>query len=78
MEYDWGKCQSSHICGVLKESCIDIAECHRKVVSGKKVLGAIRYLVDARGVQLHDARVLFKALFVLLLPYGSDTSMWRE
>ena len=37
---------------VLDESDVDGAECCRKVVSGRKVSGFIRYLVNARGLQL--------------------------
>ena len=35
--------------GMLYESNTDVAECHRKEASGRKVAGAIRYLVNARG-----------------------------
>ena len=37
---------------VLEESGTDLVECSRKVVSGRKVAGAIRSLVNARDLQL--------------------------
>ena len=37
---------------VLDESGTDEAECSRKVVSGRRVPGVIRYLVNARSFQL--------------------------
>ena len=37
---------------VLDESGIDGAECSRKVIHGRRVVGAIRYLVNARGLKL--------------------------
>ena len=36
----------------LDESSTDVSECHRKVMSERKVVGAIRSLVNARGLQL--------------------------
>ena len=37
-------------------------ECRRKVASGRKVVGAIRSLANARGMQLKSARALHEAL----------------
>ena len=37
---------------VLDESGTDEAECNRKAASGRRVSGAIRSLVNARGLQL--------------------------
>ena len=37
---------------VLDESGTDRAECSRKVASGRRVVGAIRSLVNARDLQL--------------------------
>ena len=37
---------------VLNESGIDGAECSRKVASGKRVVGGIMSLVNARDLQL--------------------------
>ena len=45
---------------VLDESGTDEAECSRKVVSGRRVAGAIRSLVNARNLKLECARVLHK------------------
>ena len=39
------KSQNLNIWGVLKESDTDKAECSRKAVSGRKVVGVIRSLV---------------------------------
>ena len=58
---------------VLDKSGIDEAECSRKVVSGRRVAGAIRYLVNARSLQLDCARVLHESLLVPVLMYGSET-----
>ena len=58
---------------VLDKSGIDEAECSRKVVSGRRVAVAIRYLVNARSLQLDCARVLHESLLVPVLMYGSET-----
>ena len=63
---------------VLDESRTDEAECSREVVSGRKVAGAIRSLVNARSLQLECARVLHESLLVPVLTYGSETMIWRE
>ena len=52
--------------------------CCRKVVSGRRVAGAIRSLVNARGLQLECAKVLHDSLLVPVLMYGSETMIWRE
>ena len=41
---------------VLDESGTDVAECRRKVASERKVEGAIRTLVNGRGLQLESSR----------------------
>ena len=46
--------------------------CRRKVVSGRKAAGVIRYLVNARGLQLDCARVL------PALMYSGKTVIWKE
>ena len=46
-------------------------ECNRKVVSGRRVAGAIRSLVNARDLQLECARVFHETLLVPVLMYGS-------
>ena len=54
------------------------AECSRKLASGRRVAGAIRFLVDARDLQLECARVLHESLLVPVLLYGSETTLWKE
>ena len=55
---------------VLDESGTDKADCHWKMVSGRRVAGAIRYLVNARDLQLECARVLHETLPVLVIMEG--------
>ena len=43
---------------ILYESGTHEAECHRKLISGRKVAGAIRSLIDARNLRFEYARVL--------------------
>ena len=59
----------------LGESGTDGPECSRKAVSGKRVVGAIRSLVNARALQLECARVLHKTLLARVLIYGSETML---
>ena len=63
---------------VLDESGTVEAECSRKVVSGRRVGGAIRCLVNARSLQLESARVFHESLPMPVLIYGSETMIWRE
>ena len=37
---------------ILDESGTDVGECRRKVASGRKIAGAIRFLGNARGLVL--------------------------
>ena len=53
-------------------------QCSRKVVSGERVAGAIRSLVNDRSLQLECARVLHKSLLVPVLIYGNETMIWRK
>ena len=46
---------------VLNESGTDDAEFHRKVDSGRKDAGTIKFVVDARGLQLKCLRVLHES-----------------
>ena len=62
----------------MDKSGIDGADCKMKVVSRRRVAGAIRSLVNARDLQLECARVLHETLLVLALMYGSETMIWRE
>ena len=43
---------------VLDESGTDEADCSRKMASGRRVAGVIRYLINGRSLQLECARVL--------------------
>ena len=63
---------------VLDESGTDVAECRRKLTSGRKVAGAIRSLVNAKGLQPECERLLHEGLLVPVLLYGSETIIWRE
>ena len=63
---------------VLDESSTDKAVCSRKVVSGRRISGAISSLVNASGVQLACAMVLLETLLVSVLMYGSETMIWKE
>ena len=45
---------------------------HGRVVSGKRVAGAIKSLINARGLQLECAKVLHKTLLVPVFMYGSE------
>ena len=47
-----------HLGCVLDESGSDEAECRRKTACGRSVAGAIRSLVNARGLELECVRVL--------------------
>ena len=49
---------------VLDKSGTDEAECSRKVVSGRRIAGAIRSQVNARFLQLEYARCLFLHMVV--------------
>ena len=52
---------------ILDESVTDGVKCSRKVVSGKRMAGAIRSLVNARELQLECARLLHETLLVPVL-----------
>ena len=56
----------------MDESGTNEAKCSRKVVNGKRDVGAFRSLVNARGLQLQYARVLHESQLVLILKYGSE------
>ena len=57
---------------------VETRQCSRKVASGRRVAGAIRFLVNARSLQLECARILHNSLLVLVLMYGSESLVWRE
>ena len=56
----------------------DIAECSRKMESGRRVVDAIMPLVNARDLQLECARVLHERLPVPVRMYGTKTMLWKE
>ena len=68
-----------HVDGIHLRHVLEIkylthgAECSRKVASGRRVAGAIRSLVNARGLQLEFAKVFHETLLVSVLTYGSET-----
>ena len=57
----------------MDESGTDEAECSRKGDSERRVVGAIRSLVNARSLQVECARVLHESLLVTVFIYGSET-----
>ena len=63
---------------ILDESGTDEKECSRKVVSLRKVAGAINSLVNIRNLQLGCTRVLHEPLLTPVLTYGSKTMIWRK
>ena len=63
---------------VLDESRTYEAECSKKVASGRRVADTIRPMVNARGLQLECARVLYDSLLMPVLMYGSETMLWKE
>ena len=71
-------CRSFRIWDVLDESGTDEAECRSKVTCGRRVAGAIRSLVNAKGLQLQRARVLHEQLLLTVPMYGSETMIRKE
>ena len=63
---------------VLDKSHTYGAEYSRKVVSVRRVVGAIRSLFSDRDLQLENARVLHETLLVHVLMYCSETMLWKE
>ena len=63
---------------VLGKSGTELTKCSWNIVSGKRVTGATRSLVNANDMQLKCARVLHETLLLLLLMYGSKTMLWKE
>src|SRR5678816_2452184 len=54
------------------------AECSRKVVNGRKVVGAIKSLVNVKGLSLECARVLHESMLLTVLLYSSETMVWNK
>ena len=48
------------------------------VASGRKVVGAIESLVNARGIQLECVRVSHETLLPPFFMYGSETMVWKK
>ena len=48
------------------------------MASRRGVAGAIRSLVNAKGLQLQCTRALHVPLFVNVLMYGSEAIIWKE
>ena len=65
-----------HVSEFLDDVGTDGAECSRKVAHGRRVGGAIRFLVNARDLQIECARVLKEALLVPV--HSSETVLWKE
>src|SRR5678816_2220515 len=63
---------------VLDEKGTDDAKCSRKVVNGRKVAGAIKSLVNAKGLSLECARVLHEGMLLPVLLYSSETMVWNK
>ena len=64
----WNMCRNLNIWDVFWKN---------QVESGRRVAGAIRFLVNVRGLQLECARVLHETLLVPFLIYGSETMILR-
>ena len=52
MGHDWGKCQSSNIRGLFWMNRVLILQYRKKVIIGRKVAVATRYLINDIGLQL--------------------------
>ena len=61
----------------MNESGTGYVDSFRKLASGRKVAGRIRSPVDARGLQLECARVLYDGLLIPVLLYFSETMILR-
>ena len=63
---------------VLNEKGNDEADCDNKVLHGRKMAGAIRSLVNVKGMSVECARILHESILVPTLVYGSETMVWKE
>ena len=77
-KHDWRKSLFKYLGWDLDESGTELAECRKKVASGRKVASVIRPLVDAMGLQLQCEWVLHEGLFMPVPLYGSGTMVWKE
>src|SRR5678815_5825754 len=78
MVSSWNKCLSLNIGYMLDEKGTDDAECSRKVVNVRKVAGAIKSLVNVKGLRLECARVLHEGMLLPVLLYSSETMVWNK
>ena len=62
---------------VFEESGTDGPECSRKVASWRRVIGAIRSLVNGRDLRLECPIVLHETLLVPVFTYGRETMLWK-
>ena len=53
-------------------------QCNRKVANGRRVAGAIRFLINARSLEVDCVRVLHESLLVPVLMYDSETREERS
>ena len=71
--------RSEHLSEFKYFGCdLDESECSRKVANGRRVEGAIRFLVNARSLQLECTRILQESLLVHVLMCGSETMTCKE
>ena len=63
---------------MLDDKGTDDAECGRKVSSGRKVAGAIKSLVNAKGLSLECMRVLHESMLIPVLMYNSESMVWKR
>ena len=57
---------------VFNETGINRSECSRKVARGGRVAGAIRFLNNARDLQLQCVRVMHETLLLPVLIFGCE------
>ena len=62
---------------MLDKKATDDAECSKKVVNYRKVAGAIKSLVDVKGLSLECTRVLHEGMLLPVLMYTSETMIWE-
>src|SRR5678816_879745 len=63
---------------MLDEKGTDDAEGSRKVVNGRKVAGAIKSLVNVKGLSLECATVLHEGMLSPVLMYSCETMVWNK
>src|SRR5678815_5417319 len=78
MVSSWNKCLFKYLGYMLDEKGTDDAECSRKVVNGRKVAGAIKSLVNVKGLSLECDRVLHDGMLLPVLLYSSETTVWNK